>query len=34
MLTANIKIEPKSIAEISVWKYKEGIAKNIGAIVG
>jgi adenylate kinase len=34
ILTADIAIDPKSLPAISAWKYKEGLAKHIGSVVG
>jgi adenylate kinase len=34
VFTADIAIDGKSLSPISAWKYREGLAKNIGNVVG
>lgn len=34
LFTADIAIDPKSLPAISAWKYRDGLAKNIGRVVG
>lgn len=34
ILTADIKIDPKSLPNLASWKYKDGLKRNIGSIVG